>query len=338
MIMSHDAGTGYGMENFAISFLTQTQSGSFAQQLDCGVRAFDVRPFMKTKMTFGKSTPCSVNKCGLKMHHGDQVTTASLDDAFRDVLAWTATHQDEFVLLLLNSFGTDDSAKWSWEKIWDEIVKLLKSMDIYLLPQENLAGLTVAKAYADSYRSKHGRVVAMYINNNGRQSNYDSSITCYGNPANKCYTDAQNWWNKPQYDQRWDNYMNGITKPASYPSNGKLMQQQAHWQQDTASYVGITTSFSSTISDTRKSNINAITAQRIDSGAYPKVSLVELDDVCHNNGAAMYDAIRRYQIKVMGSMANGQTHLHHRHTPHSHHRHFWGRRRLLASQKKLPRK
>jgi hypothetical protein len=38
-------------------------------------------------------------------------------------------------------------------------------------------------------------------------------------------------WNKPQYDQRWDNYMNGITKPASYPSNGKLMQQQAHWQQ-----------------------------------------------------------------------------------------------------------
>jgi hypothetical protein len=42
-------------------------------------------------------------------------------------------------------------------------------MDVYLLPQENLAGLTVAKAYADSYRSKHGRVVAMYINNNGRQ-------------------------------------------------------------------------------------------------------------------------------------------------------------------------
>ena len=38
-------------------------------------------------------------------------------------------------------------------------------------------------------------------------------------------------WNKPQYDQRWDNYMKGITKPASYPSNGKLMQQQAHWQQ-----------------------------------------------------------------------------------------------------------
>ena len=36
--------------------------------------------------------------------------------------------------------------------------------------------------------------------------------------------------------------------------------------QDTASYVGITTSFSSTISDTRKSNINAILAQRIDSG------------------------------------------------------------------------
>jgi hypothetical protein len=32
--------------------------------------------------------------------------------------------------------------------------------------------------------------------------------------------------------------------------------------------------------------------------AYSKVSLVELDDVCHNNGAAMYDAIRRYQIKV----------------------------------------
>ena len=25
--------------------------------------------------------------------------------------------------------------------------------------------------------------------------------------------------------------MKGITKPASYPSNGKLMQQQAHWQQ-----------------------------------------------------------------------------------------------------------
>ncbi len=32
--------------------------------------------------------------------------------------------------------------------------------------------------------------------------------------------------------------------------------------------------------------------------SYSKVSLVELDDVCHNNGAAMYDAIRRYQIKV----------------------------------------
>ena len=124
MIMAHDAGTGYGMENFAISFLTQTQSGSFAQQLDCGVRAFDVRPFMKTKMTPGKSTPCSVNKCGLKMHHGEQVTTASLEDALRDVLAWSATHQDEFVLLLLNSFGTDDSARWSWEKIWDEIVRL----------------------------------------------------------------------------------------------------------------------------------------------------------------------------------------------------------------------
>jgi hypothetical protein len=123
MIMSHDAGTGYGMENFAISFLTQTQSGSFSQQLDCGVRAFDVRPFMKTKMTFGKSTPCSVNKCGLKMHHGDQVTRASLEDALRDVLAWTARHQDEFVLLLLNSFATDDSAQWPWEKIWGEIVR-----------------------------------------------------------------------------------------------------------------------------------------------------------------------------------------------------------------------
>ena len=47
MIMSHDAASGYLNREHVVADWTDTQGATLSEQLDCGSRSFDYRPYYK---------------------------------------------------------------------------------------------------------------------------------------------------------------------------------------------------------------------------------------------------------------------------------------------------
>ena len=96
MIQTHDAGTGYlGKASNPITAIVwdfaRTQIGGVTQQLSCGARSMDWRPFMTTSNT-------------LVFAHGSVIVNYSMAAAAAEVVAWAQTagdSEDEMVLLIV---------------------------------------------------------------------------------------------------------------------------------------------------------------------------------------------------------------------------------------------
>jgi hypothetical protein len=324
MLMSHDAGTGYGMSGLGrvLTAQTQTQLEGFQGQLNCGIRAFDIRPYLTGTKNWGS------RRVGeMKMHHGGYIVDKSLKEALQDVVNWANQNPDELILLLFShpaGFDKKVDAEEIRSKCWD----ILKELQIPYWDSSQVKGATVKQAYEKAWSTNKQRSVLGIWTWGGISDNYHSSLTCYGSAFKKCYTDWQNWLDDSKYRNAMFESLKSYSK---YPptkccgksctedDKKKLIQQQAHWQQDAESFIGAAASGSSIVLDTRKSEINQQIANRLNSNFFESVNLVEVDDICGSSPQALYDAIRRKQIAVLGSMANGGTHVHHRH--HRHHRH-----------------
>ncbi len=88
-VTSHDAGTGYLQGSDILTLLAKTQTVGLSGQLDCGVRAFDLRP---TILANGS----------VIMSHGPVLIPTLLSTAIQDVVMWAARNPSELILIYIS--------------------------------------------------------------------------------------------------------------------------------------------------------------------------------------------------------------------------------------------
>ena len=102
---THDTATGEGWTGFlgelAGPSMGVTQDLSIAQQLNCGVRAFDLRP--------------CVNEDELVINHGVLQTKAKFPETLKQLCQFVTDHPTEFVVVVMRheSDGDDNSSLWN---------------------------------------------------------------------------------------------------------------------------------------------------------------------------------------------------------------------------------
>ncbi|GMI47019.1 hypothetical protein TrCOL_g1011 [Triparma columacea] len=74
------------------------------------------------------------------------------------------------------------------------------------------------------------------------------------------------------------NYMDKVSKAG--PGDAPFYQMQALWEESTASVVVGELHFSSLVEDEEKSKLNALTRDYIDSGRFPNINYIEVNNVC----------------------------------------------------------
>lgn len=134
-LRSHDSGTGYISKLNPFWKIAKVQEGGFAKQLDCGVRAFDLR-FL-------------CNTAGLYMHHGILPIIHSFTDALKEVKTWASAHPQELILLINSHYSPNDDHCRA--KVWQAMASLGLMTPIGSDGScDKLQGLSVRQAKAKS--------------------------------------------------------------------------------------------------------------------------------------------------------------------------------------------
>ena len=78
-----------------------------------------------------------------------------------------------------------------------------------------------------------------------------------------------------------------------------MIWRSFHWQYDHEAWAKGQAHSSSICLDEDRSGVNAGIADKISSGAWQRVNIVEVDNVC-DGGRAMLDAVRQYNAPKSG--------------------------------------
>jgi hypothetical protein len=225
--------------------------------LDCGARAFDYRPFLRSD---GQ----------VIAHHGSKLIKKSLTESLNELQEYLSS-KSELVLLYLSHFdGETETCKSGQKENCQEsreaTLQVLKNFGIPFIQDCNeLSGLTVQGAYAK------GKLLAVF---DCVEEQYDPKITCYSLEYT-CYgRNKEDAWNK------FENYLKNATQP--HTTSTKLRMQQAHWQSSTESVPLGLAHGSSVLKDEQSSGVNKWLAEKINAGEFARgsLNLVELDNVC----------------------------------------------------------
>lgn len=319
MITSHDASTSYFEDSTCtvtheINDWAMTQfKGTFANQLDCGSRAIDLRPF--------------VDKDGnLMMHHGAIHIKTNFADAMKDVTGWANAHPGELVLLLHSH--CDAEKPETVDSCNLKAVQAYKTAGIPLLACQDISKATLGSALEQGRLAGNGSVLAAV---NCVDEEYDPSIKCYGDlvleeggsrdaaevlrgqaavgsvelaaleaaerplSATKPRGDSFACYESDSdkaFTPLW-NYMDKLCNTQSPPFAGvnRLWMAQAHWQYDTSSVAQGVLHGSCILKDESKSEVNLQLAQKIRNGDLKHINLLEVDYVC-DHGLDIFDALR----------------------------------------------
>eukprot|EP00055_Hartaetosiga_balthica_P009770 m.39870 g.39870 ORF g.39870 m.39870 type:complete len:327 (+) comp6891_c0_seq1:15-995(+) len=276
-IFSHDAATGY-LENNIVNRWAKTQSTTFAGQLDCGSRGFDLRP-----NALG-------NGGGVVMHHGDVIVHEQVHDAMVDVLNWTLANPNELVIIYVTDCEGDNC-----EGLVRDIFTNLTIP--FISDCEALQNLTYVQAQAMAAKSNKGMPLAIF---GCVDEQYDPSIECYltttqssisNSTAEKvdvCYEPASRLVPLTKF---WS-YLVESTSIPLHTDDGMLWMAQAHWQYSVESVsIGLLHD-SSILLDESKSKTNAMLVGNITSNAFKYANIVELDNVC-DGGNKILTALRK---------------------------------------------
>lgn len=297
MVMTHDSATSYyasstcGLTKLVQDYVMTQAPGTFSQQLDCGARAFDLRPYQDgTK---------------LLLHHGDVVINHAVSDVLTDVATWASQHPDEFVLI----YGSHCSGGNECPQMFSDA---LKSAKIPVVECSDIAALTLGTAQERGKLPGGGSVLATW---GCVEENYDPSITCYGKLTNtkviemkhaiadtpqgggqvgaelpeiswSCYGADAN----KSFDPFWAYITNNADGHGRNQPN--LWMTQAHWQYDASSVVQGEFLHSCILLDESKAGVNQKLAQRIRRGEFPHINLLEVDNVCDGHGPELLNALR----------------------------------------------
>ena len=251
-IMSHDAASGYLRRDHVVANWTATQSDGLKEQLDCGSRGFDYRPYYFNDTIFA--------------HHGSVKIPVPMSESILEIESWLRLNKNEFVILYVNKCEGQDGCK-------EAVLDLLDKFRIRTITDcSELSTLSVKAAKVSGQLPTGGSLIAVY---DCMLEQYDDSITCYG--ANNevgayfCYDEAT----MQVPFQAISDYLDSAT--AVVPSDeGLLWMAQAHWQSSAESVVMGTLHQSSLLLDESLSGVNSWLARRIRDGAFNHLNAVEV--------------------------------------------------------------
>lgn len=267
ILMSHDAATGDLHREHIVAEWAITQSTGLDGQLDCGARAFDYRPYYENGVLYA--------------HHGGVKVPYPMEDAVSSVISWCSTHEEEFVLLYVNSCDGDSGCM-------EAAIALLESMQVPVLTScSDVDDLTFEDAYSISTLPRAGHLLAVV---DCVEEYYDSSINCYGHQF-VCYDS----WPENTSTIPWnamETYLQDVTSELPV-EEGRLWMAQAHWQSTALSISLGTLHNSSLLLDETRSGVNSWFARAITDGAYSHLNIIEVDNVC-DGGLELLSAIKKW--------------------------------------------
>eukprot|EP01060_Flectonema_neradi_P002046 TRINITY_DN11238_c0_g2_i1.p1 TRINITY_DN11238_c0_g2~~TRINITY_DN11238_c0_g2_i1.p1 ORF type:complete len:302 (+),score=58.33 TRINITY_DN11238_c0_g2_i1:58-963(+) len=268
MLMAHDAATGYlntTIVTKAVYDWTITQVGRFPEQLDCGVRAFDLRPAVKNNKVI--------------MHHGGVDVDYPLETALSEVIAWAGQHPGELVIPIIHHCSGDNCTAAS--------AAVVSKLSIPVGNCSSLEHRTYEETVTEAKMANGGSVMAFF---GCSASNYDSKITCYPpyEQPNTETTDKASY-ERGCYGRESDvtaafgafyRYMNK-TAEAGFPANS-FSQLQSIWQEDSETVEYGDLYGSSLIKDEVRSDLNNKVLQKLRDGWWPNISFFEVNNACHH--------------------------------------------------------
>ena len=162
MLLTHDAATGYLQPSLDPRVpWAQTQVASnqaFTSQLNCGARAFDVRPHVN-------------NKGDLVFHHGDVEVNQDAEAALAEIVQWANQHPalEDFVLIYAwDCTGRNCSSK---------VAELVSKYGLRTVTQCSELNLTLSAAASLSTLPGGGHILVV---SNCSSSNYNETLACSG--------------------------------------------------------------------------------------------------------------------------------------------------------------
>jgi hypothetical protein len=253
-LMAHDAATTYRHDYSLLGEVlpgqVQTQpEGGFTALLDCGVRAFDLRP-------------CYTHDRQLYMHHGPVTVKHRMEDALREIIDWAGRHREALVLVYVSHCGGGVGCTGGTGRPNDHCdsatADLLGELGITMLPSVDIS---YGEAQEEGRLANGGHLLAF----EQARENYDESVQfCAGSEK------------KPSAFADLFAYMDRIAAEA--PSGRELVITQAHWQDPHTTLVD---GCAETVLEMESaSKLNREVARRISAGQWPHINLLEVDNAC----------------------------------------------------------
>jgi len=274
LLLTHDSATGEidtsrdGIIKDIIDAYSITQSKGLIDQLTCGARGFDYRPYL-------------LSNGSLIAHHGSTKVKKLMSDSISELKDWIQNNEEEMIVLYLSHFDGDDE--------YDDYVEgASKSATIKLLQRENIKYITdcnllTSISVMDTYKlgqlnSNSGAIIGII---NCVNENYVSSINCYD-------------WDYTCYghnsDIPWNQLKNYTFNSTDAYHSESLYMTQVHWQSDSTSVTLGNLHLSSVIEDEQKSGVNQWLLEQINSKALKYINILEIDNVC-NFGLDIYNSL-----------------------------------------------
>lgn len=277
MIQPHDAATGELDErrDKIVARWTRTQNGTILDQLDCGARAFDYRPFLS-------------EDGALYAHHGPIVIYKPMRETLREIQMWGRKNPSELILLSLSHCVTQrfENGYYS-DECREEALALLEELDIHTITDcSEFEHMTYAQALS------YGTILAEFECSYGF---WDPTNTCYGVQEGVEYVCYESPLEANNTAIPWTHMTNFLTtNTATMPvSNGVPWGIGGNWQSSAQSVVLGTLHNSSLLQDEARSGINAWLADSIRAGMMKNLNLLGVDNVC-DGGREIQQAINEY--------------------------------------------
>lgn len=285
IIMAHDAGTGYESKYYCnalnpVGNYAVCQRGNFTEQLNCGARGFDIRPYKRSDGS-------------LVMHHGGFVYNVLVKDALQEVLDWLESHPEELVIVFVQ-YVSGDTEELGHEGV-AESNALVNSMGFVQMKMKDyfLRKMTVRKALQ---QGKIGHGGAGFFVYSFGDDGYDESVSCWhpqipGGWSEKCTgTPTQRLGRYTALHEYLLEQFNGDQFPLA---DGLLWNTQAHWQYSAGSIATGLSQMSCILAEESAANVNGLLAEDIAQGNYKRMNVVQMDFVC-DSGKDVFKAMRSF--------------------------------------------
>jgi hypothetical protein len=302
MIEAHDAATGYLEYNrvtHPINTWTITQgasdrSNAITDQLNCGARAFDLRPH--------------VNKKGELIFHHDVIeVNVPFSQAIQELVTWSGSHtaDEDLVLAIISHCDGSDCV--------DLTTKALAAAGVPVADCGQVSSMTLRSALNQSKLSNGGHVLAVF---DCVDDNWVQTVTCSGrkdrrlaekvqesnanvsmlkaNSIDGFYTCYTNDDTHSFPVDRMFNYLKDVSKSGS--NGGRLYSMQALWQETKTTVEIGELHFSSLLLDEKNSKLNQQVTDAVKQGPggmFPHINLLEVNNVC-DGGNDLLVALREY--------------------------------------------